>query len=294
MGRGERPQSAVSATVLRTKRVAAPIHHFGTMSRVVKINRNGQSYAFKRFSSGQNGNNRLSAEQLLRDRGIRASHCAKAEIMADQTIELLGAPYRERVAPVQETKHGGQEGLLVEWVEGQSYRQLSTTGDRYLNQAILAHPQNSSIDTKEWINKARQIVFIDTLIGNSDRHGDNILITDRGPVGIDQGLAFVPERNAPTKARPQTPGVAADQIIYFSGGTGLNAEERRACQRLKEAGWPDLVTKNLGERAGREAAARLDYMLTKDKLHPYITGTDLDQKDPPISPSVKQRVEALL
>lgn len=104
------------------------------------------------------------------------------------------------------TKHGGQEGSLQRWIEGQN---------------VASHHGDVDRDSAE------KIRLLDFVAGNSDRHGKNMIVGSDGRASaIDNGLSF-PE--VPTG--PQVPRASS---LPFAG-RGLTPETHQAIANMDPA-----------------------------------------------------------
>jgi ADP-ribose pyrophosphatase YjhB (NUDIX family) len=96
---------------------------------------------------------------------------ALPEIVGTQVHEALG----NRVAPVGIARHGGRDGTVQRIIPN--------------TQSLFGAPGIHELDADAQQQLMRQGV-VDWLIGNTDAHAGNFLLTEDGLTGIDKGLAF--------------------------------------------------------------------------------------------------------
>jgi hypothetical protein len=249
----------------------------GASSEIYRLS--GSECVFKRFLKTSRG------EEVLRDREIDKDHLKKAELVADQALDIIGGPYKNVLARVKDFTHNHLgDGLLIEYVQGetmveknkQNRKSKLSIKEQDNTKINLFYDHSVQISKEEYLLRARKIVFLDTVMANSDRHFGNMFFTKNGPVGIDQGLCFTPTTAYwQARHRPMQPDFYSDVLIHNTGGTTLLKEERIALLKLLKSSWLDRVKESFGEQIMTETKERIEHMLKNNQLHPYIIGTDI-------------------
>lgn len=280
-GRGLILKNRVSSRLQTTRSLihlsAEKLNVVGASSEIYRLG--GSGYVFKRYLKTRRG------EDVLRDRELDKDHLKKAELVADQALDIIGGEYRDVFARVKDMNHPDLgDGLLIEYVEGttmveknkQNRKSKLTMKEQDRNRINLFYDQSVQISQEEHLLRARRIIFLDTIMANSDRHLGNIIFTENGPVGIDQGLCFTPTTPYwQALHRPMQPDFYSDLLIHNTGGIKLLKEERVALLKLLKSNWLDQVEQQFGEQAMIDTKERIEYMLENNHLHPYIIGTTI-------------------
>jgi Phosphatidylinositol 3- and 4-kinase len=151
------------------------------------------------------------------------------ELGAWQVAKIVGMD--DLVAPVVARDVGGQRGALLKWIDGK-------------NAIMVRNPYDGKRDS------LRAAVF-DYVIGNTDRHDDNWIVTPKGKLGlIDHGLAF-PESVYIDGNRQIIDHAAhfTDDITAYAKPYQDNAKE--IVSTLKRLGLPKAAVDGVATRIGR-------------------------------------------
>lgn len=132
---------------------------------------------FRRYSDGT----RMAYKQTheTESKLLTPEYTARAEAQASLVGQAIGAP-----VPAAVLDPDNPRSVLMEYIESRNYPPQFIPG---LGAATRVDAVRRARDTPE----GRMLGLLDTLVGNTDRHHGNVIITPDGDaVGIDQGLAL--------------------------------------------------------------------------------------------------------
>lgn len=245
-------------------------------------------------------------------REIGQDHIAEAEVLVDRATEIMGPGYEAVFARRQKGEVAGKEGIVTDYVAGETYQETATILGQYearkrldgLGRPGIGSPDvhvlsgeerdtlhkakesffynHDSLATRaEWLDKARRILFADNVLLN-DRGADGIVLSEAGPVSVFDGLALSQDQYARPVAG--VPPAALDR-------------DKKRRQRVAEPDgerydpvyYKEIVEQTGGRALLEEERAALNNLLASDFL------TDVDDKlGSETATAVRERIKGML